>query len=96
MNIYLTAIVKSISGKAEVLREILQQMVVDSRKEEACLQYDLLQSAEDENIFIFHEIWEDQAGLDHHNNQPYLVKFQKEAPLILDGTVIIYKAKRLN
>ena len=71
-------------------------MVVDSRKEEACLQYDLFQSDEDENVFVFNEIWKDQAGLDSHNNQPYLVKFQKESVSLLNDSVIIYKTNKLS
>ena len=71
MKVYLIAIVKAKPEQADVLKKVLQQMVIDSRKEEACLQYDLLQSSEDKNTFIFNEIWASQAGLDAHNEQPY-------------------------
>lgn len=53
MNIYLTAIIKS---KPEYLTEVtnvLNNMVFETRKEKACLQYDLHQSLEDKNTFIF-------------------------------------------
>ena len=30
---------------------------------------------EDPNVFTFYEIWTDQAGLDAHNEQPYIKDF---------------------
>ncbi|MFB6457825.1 putative quinol monooxygenase [Chitinophaga sp. Hz27] len=53
MKIYLTAIIKS---KPEFREEVLAQlkvMVEATRKEEACLQYDLHQGIQDENLFTF-------------------------------------------
>lgn len=95
MKVYLIAIVKAKPQKTEALKKVLQQMVINSRKEEACLQYDLLQSSEDENIFIFNEIWANQTGLDRHNDQPYLKAFQTESKEIIDE-VIIYKNQKID
>ena len=96
MKIYLTAILKAKPGKVSILKSILQQMVIASRKEEDCLQYDLFQSNEDENVFIFNEIWANQKGLDHHNDQPHLVNFQKASDSILNEPVIIYKSQKIS
>jgi len=41
MSIYLTVIVKSKPEKKEELRTLLLNMVYQSRKEGACIQYDL-------------------------------------------------------
>ena len=95
MKVYLIAIVKAKPDQADVIKKVLQQMVIDSRKEEACLQYDLLQSSEDKNTFIFNEIWASQAGLDAHNEQPYLKAFQTESKEIIDE-VIIYKSTKID
>ncbi|GAB3800707.1 putative quinol monooxygenase [Spirosoma humi] len=75
MNIHLTAIIKSKPEHTEEIKSVLQNLVVQSRKETACLQYDLHQSTASSNIFIFHEIWEDESGLARHNEQPYLKAF---------------------
>jgi len=69
MKVYLTAIVKSKPGSVEALKPLLSTLVSQSTQEEACLQYELYQSAEDENMFIFHETWSDQDGLDAHNSE---------------------------
>jgi quinol monooxygenase YgiN len=75
MKIYLTAVIHSKPEFREAIGQVLRNMVVQTRKEKACLQYDLHQGSEDENLFVFYEIWENQAGLDAHNNQPYIRDF---------------------
>lgn len=95
MSIYLTAIIKSTAGNAELLKTYLLELVSHSTQEKACLQYDLHQSAADENLFIFHEEWASQNDLDFHNVQPYLKAFGEESAAILDGSVLIYKTEKL-
>ncbi|SHG30790.1 putative quinol monooxygenase [Pedobacter caeni] len=96
MNIYLTAIVKSKEGNSDVMKNMLQQLVVDSRKEHACLQYDLHQDKDNNNVFIFHEIWENQEGWDLHNSQPHISRFISDSADFIDGTVTIYKTDKLS
>jgi len=93
MKIYLTAIVKSTISAADELREVLLNMVVQSRKEVACIQYDLHEDKQTQT-FIFQEEWVDQSGLDLHNEQAYIVNFVKEAAR-LTTSVVIYKTIRL-
>lgn len=75
MKINLTAIIKSNPEHTEEIKRVLKNMVVQSKKETACLQYDLHQSTEIPNIFIFHEIWENEKGFALHNEQPYIKAF---------------------
>lgn len=75
--IYLTAIIRAKAEHREQVLAVLQNMVTETRKEEACIQYDLHQGIENENTFVFYEIWRDQHGLDIHNQQPYIVEFGK-------------------
>jgi len=93
MSIYLTAIVKSKQETTVALRTMLLDMVVNSRKEEACIQYDLHESAGD-HTFIFQEEWKDQAGLDLHNKQPYILAFVAQADQLTDD-IVIYKTEKL-
>ncbi|WP_454802169.1 putative quinol monooxygenase [Mucilaginibacter phyllosphaerae] len=95
MSIYLTALIKSKAGQAQQMKGLLLDLVAGSKTETACLQYDLHQSQDDENIFIFHEEWASQAGLDEHNTQPHIQKFIAVSAEIMDGTVTIYKTQRV-
>lgn len=95
MKIYLTAIIKIKPEYFNDVKSILENMVIQTRKETACLHYDLHQSIEDKNVFVFYEIWRDQLGLERHNNQPYLKEFGdivkeklQELPQIIKTTLI--------
>lgn len=95
MKIYLTAIIKS---KPEFLSEVkstLENMVVHSRKETACIQYDLHQSLDDENIFTFYEIWENKESLNEHNQQPYIKDFENSVSEKLQEKPLIYITQKI-
>lgn len=93
MSIYLTAILKSKKDKIKELKPILDKMVLNTRKEEACEKYELQQGLEDETVFIFHEIWKSKEGLDAHNQQYYIKEFVEKAPELLEEPAEIYLAK---
>lgn len=96
MSIYLTAIVKSKEGASDAMKPLLQKLVVESRKENACLQYDLHQDHGNRNVFIFHEIWESHAGWDLHNAQPHIARFIADSADIIEGTVQIYHTEKIS
>ncbi len=96
MNIYLTAIIKSKPEFVQEVKAVLENMVVHTRKESACLQYDLHQSIENENIFVFYEIWKNQFGLDNHNAQPYIEEFRQLVTEKLAGFPEIYLTQKVS
>lgn len=53
-------------GKEDRVRDILVALVVESRQEEGCLQYDLLIGHEDPREFALYEVWESEAALNAH------------------------------
>ncbi|MDI5951048.1 putative quinol monooxygenase [Flavobacterium yafengii] len=95
MPIYLTVILKSKPESVETLKSLLLDLVQNSTKEAACLQYDLHQSLEESTIFIFHEVWENEAGLKLHNEQSYLISFFENAKLLFQEAPIVYKTDKL-
>ncbi|WP_395048558.1 putative quinol monooxygenase [Flavobacterium sp.] len=95
MAINLTVIIKSKSENIEKLKSLLLDIVQNSKKEAACIQYDLHQSKEEPNTFIFHEIWKNQNGLDNHNQQSYIQSFFEISKPLLLQTPILYKTEKL-
>lgn len=95
MKVNLTAIVKSKPDHTEEVKIYLLNMVVNSKKEEACLQYELHQNSEEPNIFVFHEIWKDEKSLEEHNNKSYIQDFVKASETLLEENVIIYKTQKI-
>tara|TARA_R110000868_G_C10678092_1_gene747263 strand:- start:332 stop:622 length:291 start_codon:yes stop_codon:yes gene_type:complete len=95
MKINLTVLLKSKAENIEELKSILKELVTQSTKEVACLQYDLHQSKKDPSVFIFHEIWEDQDGLDIHNNQSCIIGFFALSKTLLQDTPIVHSTSRV-
>lgn len=95
MSICLTAVIKSKPECREEVMAVLQKMVTATRKEEACIQYDLHQGVEDGNLFVFYEIWRDQRGLDRHNSQPYMLAFGELANDSLQEAPQMYVTNKL-
>ena len=93
MSIYLTALIKSKPGQAEVLKQHLLELVSHSTQEAACLQYDLHQVDTDPDTYIFHEEWSDAEGLALHNAQPHIQAFINNTNDLRDGDIIIYKTQ---
>ena len=86
--ISITAIIKSKKEKTEQVRDMVHHLVTETRKEAACVRYDLHTT---ENIFIIWEEWKDQAGFDIHNNQPYLLDFVKQSESLVAPPIQVYK-----
>ena len=93
ISIYLIAILKAKKESVQDLKSILDNMVLNTRKEKACEKYELQQSLDDESVFIFHEIWKSKKGLDTHNQQSYIKEFVEKAPNLLEKPAEIYLAQ---
>ncbi|MDY0907296.1 putative quinol monooxygenase [Pedobacter sp. CFBP9032] len=93
MSIYLTAIIKIKPETKAELQTLLLNMVVQSRKEDACIQYDLHECKE-EDLFIFWEEWKDQAGLDLHNKREYILDFVSKSSQLTNG-IVIHKTDKI-
>lgn len=86
--ISITALFKSKPENKEQLQSMLNHLVTETRKEDACVRYDLHHS---ENVFIIWEEWQDQPGLDIHNNQPYLLDFIAKSESLVSSPIQVYK-----
>lgn len=95
MPIYITAIIKSQPAHVQEVKSVLENLVTESRKETACLQYDLHQGIEDPNLFVFYEIWADERGLAQHNAQPYMLNLARLAGDKLAEKPLVYLTTKL-
>ncbi|QXP52995.1 putative quinol monooxygenase [Cellulophaga sp. HaHa_2_1] len=72
MKIYLSVHIQSKEEAQQEVKAILQNLVVQTLQEKGCIQYILHQGIEDNNTFMFYEVWESQEALDRHNTMPYI------------------------
>ena len=90
--ISITAIIKSKIENTETVKDMIHNLVANTRKETACIRYDLHYA---ENVFIIWEEWKDQAGLDVHNEQSYLIDFITNTENLLASPIQVYKTTQV-
>ena len=95
MEINLTVIIKGKSEYREEVKSILKNLAENSKKEVACLQYDLHQNIDDPNFFILHEVWKNIEGLDLHKEQSHSLKFNEASEHFLEEKITVYATSRI-
>lgn len=90
--ISITAIFKSKPENIEQVHSMLNHLVTETRKEAACVRYDLHHA---NNVFIIWEEWKDQPGLDIHDNQPYLLDFIAKSENLVAAPIQVYKTAQI-
>ena len=78
------------------VRTLCETLVAATRAEEGCIQYDLLENAQDPAQLTILETWASQQALDVHSATkhftdivPQLAKLSVEAPVVTTYTQII-------
>ena len=72
-------------GKGADLVELLEEMVLEGRKEPGVLAYDPYRSIEQSDTIFMYEVYQDQAALDEHRKNPALEPFHSRLMALLDG-----------
>ncbi len=62
-------------GKEDLVRAELEKLVVPTRAEAGCVQYDLHQDNDDPTHFLFFENWESRDLWQAHMNAPHLAAY---------------------
>lgn len=71
-TITVIATIEARPGKEAELKKTLLALVVPTRKEAGCINYDLHVSPENPAKFLFHENWVSKESLDAHMKTPHL------------------------
>ncbi|MGA2028939.1 MAG: putative quinol monooxygenase [Verrucomicrobiota bacterium] len=59
-------------GKEAELRKMLTGLLVPTRKEDGCINYDLHVAPDNPSKFLFYENWTSKAHLDAHGQTPHV------------------------
>jgi quinol monooxygenase YgiN len=58
--------------KAAEMRAVVLKLAQDSREEDGCIRYDVLQNMAEPHVFVLIEEWASNADLDAHNLTPHV------------------------
>jgi quinol monooxygenase YgiN len=70
--------VRAARGKGDALAELLvEQCAAVLAAEPGCLVYRLHRSAKDPELFLFYEVYRDEAAFDVHRKAPHLAAYRE-------------------
>lgn len=95
MNIYVVALLKFKENHLFEAIELLKKLVAETRKEEGCLQYDLIEDNDNKGHFFMVELWETEEHLRKHSVQDHILEFRKNAVSIMESQNLVYKGKKI-
>lgn len=75
--------------------ELMQKLVSETRKEEGCLQYDLIEDRDNKGIFFLVELWENEEFHYRHTATEHLADFRKNAAPLLESETQVYRGAKL-
>ena len=82
--------IRAAKGNADALAALLaEQAAVVRREEPGCLVYRVHRSTNDPELFLFYEMYVDDAAFDLHRKAPHLAAYRerREKEALTDGAV---------
>ncbi len=74
-NLVLVVTVKVQPEYADRLRPAMLENAAQSVQEENCHQFDVIVSQDDENTFMFYEVYSDEQALADHRQTPHFLNY---------------------
>ena len=95
MNIHVVALMKFKENHLFDAIELLKKLVSETRKEEGCLQYDLIEDKENKGHFFMVGLWETEEHLHKHSVQDHILEFRKNAIHMVESQNLVYKGMKI-
>lgn len=91
-----TVVAKFVAGKefAEAVKTELLKLIIPTRKESGCIEYNLHQDNDNPAVFIFYETWESTAHLTKHMNSANFKTFISSVEGMIDE-IAVHKMTRI-
>ncbi len=85
MSIIVVARIKAKAGSEKTLEDACRAMIPKVRGEAGTESYICHRSVPDPTVFLFYEVYKDQAAFEAHGNTPHMAEFLKSLRGNLDG-----------
>ncbi len=95
MKIYLSAIIHIKENAMMDAIELLKKLVIETRKERGCIQYDLFEDHRNKGVFFIHETWESSEDLHGHQVSEHMMKFRDAISSLLIEPNKVYVGNKL-
>ncbi len=91
MKLYIVALFRVKENYLMDSIELFKKLVNETRKEEGCLQYDLIEDKNNKGVFFIVELWESEEHHFAHNGSEHLTDFRIASVPMLEQATEVYK-----
>lgn len=95
MNLHIVALFKFNDNYLIEAVELFHKLVKETRKENGCLQYDLIEDNSQKGTFFLIELWETLEHHSIHMGQNHLLEFFQSSAKFLEKTSEVYKGYKI-
>lgn len=95
MAVYLSAIIHIKENYMMDAIELLKKLVIETRKEKGCLQYDLFEDIRNKGVFFIHEQWETNENLQSHQVSEHMIYFRENIAEYMEKPNMVYLGNKL-
>ncbi|KFC22611.1 putative quinol monooxygenase [Epilithonimonas lactis] len=95
MNIYLSAVFHIKENSMMDAIELLKKLVIETRREKGCIQYDLYEDNRNKGVFFIHENWESNEDLHNHQVSDHMMKFREAIVSLTENPTLVYAGNKL-
>ena len=85
MNLHIVALFRFKENHLFDAIELMKKLVVETRKEEGCLQYDLIEDRENMGTFFLIELWETEEHDHLHSVTVHLLTVRQNAAAVREA-----------
>lgn len=94
MNLHIVALFKFKENYLMDALEVLKKLVIETRKEEGCLQYDLIEDKYEKGTLFLIELWETEEHHHKHSVTEHLDEFRRISANMLE-TKEVYRGNKV-
>ncbi|KMQ70914.1 putative quinol monooxygenase [Chryseobacterium koreense] len=95
MNLHIVALFRFRENYLMDAIELFKKLVAETRKEEGCLQYDLVEDYENKGVFLMIELWESHEHYLQHDVSDHLRDFRNQSRAMLEDPIQVYKGTKI-
>ena len=94
-NLYIVAVFHFKEETSAAAKTVMEKLVTETRKEEGCLQYDLVEDNARKGIYFIVELWESTAHHAKHDETEHLNNFRTQAGPLMKSSAEVYKGAKI-
>ena len=95
MNLHIVALFRFKENHLFDAIELLKKLVIETRKEEGCLQYDLIEDRENKGTFFLIELWKTEEHHHLHAGTEHLFAFRQNAAPLMESQTEVYRGTKI-